>query len=347
MPQIGDTIRYLNAVGGGRIVRIEGPMAFVVDDDGFETPVLLRECVVVGNTTSSQAAAVTAPTPTPKTPAPKPGPAFHETPEGEKITALLAFEPVDLKRLSSTTFHAILVNDSNYNLQFIFATKAKSDNEWTLRASGSLEPMMQLSMTEISHDDLPEMDCVAIQFIASKAERPFSLKKPLNAELRIDTTKFARLHCFRPNVYFDNPVLTFNLLTADETERPLTVDPDALQQAMAEKKTPSQRPPAQTRARDKKLGPLVVDLHIDNLIDSTAGMSNADMLERQLDEFHRVMKEHARDLGARIVFIHGKGEGVLRRALLEQLRRHYPRCQWQDASFREYGFGATQVTIHR
>ena len=48
----------------------------------------------------------------------------------------------------------------------------------------------------------------------------------------------------------------------------------------------------------------------------------------------------------KIVIIHGKGEGVLRQALLQELKKKYPRCQSQDASFREYGFGATQVTIH-
>ena len=39
-------MRYLNAVGGGVITRIDGKMAYV-DDDGFETPVLLKEIVVV------------------------------------------------------------------------------------------------------------------------------------------------------------------------------------------------------------------------------------------------------------------------------------------------------------
>ena len=48
MAQVGDTVRYLNSVGGGVIVRIDGNMAYV-DDDGFETPVLLRECVVVAS----------------------------------------------------------------------------------------------------------------------------------------------------------------------------------------------------------------------------------------------------------------------------------------------------------
>ena len=45
---IGDTVRFLNAVGGGKIVRMEGRIAYGCDpDDGFETPVDINECVVV------------------------------------------------------------------------------------------------------------------------------------------------------------------------------------------------------------------------------------------------------------------------------------------------------------
>ena len=39
MIKIGDTVRYLNAVGGGVVRKIEGKVAYV-DEDGFETPVL-------------------------------------------------------------------------------------------------------------------------------------------------------------------------------------------------------------------------------------------------------------------------------------------------------------------
>lgn len=59
------------------------------------------------------------------------------------------------------------------------------------------------------------------------------------------------------------------------------------------------------------------------------------------------MAENRNKPGQKIVFIHGKGEGVLRRALLDELRRKWPACAVQDASFQEYGFGATQVTIHQ
>ncbi len=47
----------------------------------------------------------------------------------------------------------------------------------------------------------------------------------------------------------------------------------------------------------------------------------------------------------KIVFIHGKGDGVLRKAIEKELKTRYKQYYYQDASFREYGFGATMVTI--
>ena len=86
-------------------------------------------------------------------------------------------------------------------------------------------------------------------------------------------------------------------------------------------------------------------MHIHELVDNTSGLSNADMLNMQIDRFRSVMDENLRNHGCKIVFIHGKGEGVLRQALLKELNHKYKGHDVQDASFREYGFGATQVTI--
>ena len=99
--------------------------------------------------------------------------------------------------------------------------------------------------------------------------------------------------------------------------------------------------------RHEKNDITVVDLHIHELVDTTAGLDSASMLAIQMDKFREVMKANQKNLGHKVVFIHGKGEGVLRKAILDELRRRYPRCAVQDASFQEYGFGATQVTIHQ
>ncbi|MDE6098116.1 MAG: Smr/MutS family protein, partial [Muribaculaceae bacterium] len=99
------------------------------------------------------------------------------------------------------------------------------------------------------------------------------------------------------------------------------------------------------RRDDKAQDIIVVDLHASELLDDMRGLSNADILNYQVDRFREVMDANARNKGQRIVFIHGKGEGVLRQALMKELNHRYKGHQVQDASFREYGFGATQVTI--
>ena len=92
-------------------------------------------------------------------------------------------------------------------------------------------------------------------------------------------------------------------------------------------------------------GIVEIDLHINELLDDTRGMSNAEMLNYQLDKFREVMEQYKKKREQKIVFIHGKGDGVLRKALIDELKRKYSTCRYQDASFQEYGFGATLVTI--
>ena len=88
-----------------------------------------------------------------------------------------------------------------------------------------------------------------------------------------------------------------------------------------------------------------MNLHDYALFDSTEGLGNAEILNRQILEVHDTMEKYKKKKGTRIVFIHGKGDGVLRAEVLRELKRHYPSCRTQDASFQEYGFGATLVTI--
>ena len=81
------------------------------------------------------------------------------------------------------------------------------------------------------------------------------------------------------------------------------------------------------------------------MLDSTSGMDNTAIITYQLDKFHAVLKQYEGVKGQKIVFIHGKGDGVLRKAIENELKSKYKQYAYQDASFREYGFGATMVTI--
>lgn len=97
-----------------------------------------------------------------------------------------------------------------------------------------------------------------------------------------------------------------------------------------------------------KVLPLIeIDLHIHELVDSTAGMDNYTMLQFQLDTVRKTMKKHYRRIGQKIVFIHGKGDGVLRKEMRLLLAKEYASCDVQDASFLKYGYGATEVTVRQ
>ena len=314
MAKIGDMVRFLNTTGGGRVTKIKDNIAYVEDEDGFETPVLMRECVVVAaasdqkmSQAQEQQPAVTAKTvsaaPTKEMKSPQTGSPkavaedelpVIETPEGEKINLVLAYEPTDIKQLSTTTFDTYIVNDSNYFLYFSYMTKADECDKWTTRYAGIVEPNIQLFIGEISHEDLPSMDRVAIQYIAFKRDKEFTLKQPALIEEPLDTTKFFRLHCFTPNTYFDKNVISLELVTNDAPRRAIVVDPKKLKASMAEKKAadmPRRRiiKKKHTKAERKADDTIVVDLHISSLVDDIRGLSNADMLNLQVDEFSRIM----------------------------------------------------------
>ncbi len=89
---------------------------------------------------------------------------------------------------------------------------------------------------------------------------------------------------------------------------------------------------------------MVIDLHIEKLVKSKKGMSNFDILSLQLDT-----AKHRLDLAIskryqRIVFIHGVGDGVLK-ADLYSLFKRYDRIQFYDASYVDFGLGATEIRI--
>ncbi len=365
MAKVGDTVRYLNAVGGGRIVRIDGNIA-VVDDDGFETPVLLRECVVVSSEQNTRMGGIVeAPAPSKEQkaqPAPaKPGitpslpaEAAIETPGGDKLNVVLGWEAGDLRQIGASGYDCYLINDSNYYLDFVLMAQRDGEDTWETIYAGTVEPNIQLLVGEHTSEIVSTLDHIRFQALAYKQGRTFQPKAPLDIRANIDTTKFFKVHCFRPNEYFDTPVLAVTLVTddipADHADKRAEDAAKTLRRALEEKKRADRRPvrrrPVARPGEDNDADPLEVDLHIDSLLDTTAGMSPAEILNYQVDTFRRIMDANLRRHGRHIVFIHGKGEGKLRQALLKELSHRYRGHDVQDASFQKYGFGATQVTIH-
>lgn len=88
-----------------------------------------------------------------------------------------------------------------------------------------------------------------------------------------------------------------------------------------------------------------VDLHINKLIDSVVGLTNTDILSIQLDTFRKELNKSIRTNEREIIFIHGIGNGTLKNELRRVAGQEYKWCSMEDASFKEYGFGATRIRI--
>ncbi len=96
--------------------------------------------------------------------------------------------------------------------------------------------------------------------------------------------------------------------------------------------------------KERNAPAMEVDLHINQLIKSTRGMDNYDMLNLQLDTAKRQIDFAIQKRIQRVVFIHGVGEGVLRTEL-EYLLNRYDNLKFYDADYQKYGHGATEVYI--
>lgn len=353
--KIGDKVRFLSEIGGGFIAGFQGKnIVLVEDEDGFQVPMLINEVVVIGDEDYSTANMVdkkavnkntnatssTVEIEKPITFKPQP----QERRGGDVLSAYLAYVPVDSREMTNTQFEAYIVNDSNYYLRYTYLTAESAG--WHLRSTGEVEPNMKLFIEEFGREQLNTMERVCIQLVAYKKDKSFILKPVIDVQLRIDSVKFYKLHTFHENDFFEEPALIYTIVENDVPARTLVIDADKLKQQMLSKVAQDQQTPARVKQVKQDVNaPLVVDLHASELLETTAGMSSTDILNHQLDVFRKTLQENEKNKGKKIVFIHGKGEGVLRAALINELRYRFKKYSYQDASFQEYGYGATMITI--
>ncbi|HNQ61524.1 MAG TPA: DUF2027 domain-containing protein [Bacteroidia bacterium] len=88
----------------------------------------------------------------------------------------------------------------------------------------------------------------------------------------------------------------------------------------------------------------VVDLHIEELLKDPSGLSNAQIISYQLNQFMYEMDQAIINQLHKITFIHGVGEGILKNAIREELKK-YPGVRWTSAPPEKFGYGATEIEL--
>ncbi|MBR5687964.1 MAG: DUF2027 domain-containing protein [Prevotella sp.] len=376
--KIGDKVRFLSETGGGVVAGYQGKnIVLVEDEDGFQIPTPVSEVVVVEtddyniakvhtgelkkkpNTQSSQ----NTPQKTEDDPADRPvtfrKPAV-ERKGGDALSAYIAFVPIDIKEMTKTRFETYFINDSNYYMSFTMMMAEGAS--WSLYEKGEVEPNTKLFLNEFGREDLNQLERFCVQILPYKRDKGFMLKPAVDIQFRIDPVKFYKLHTFADNDFFETPALIHTLIENDQQPKPLVIDAKKLKQQMYAnpgatdtadvterqgmvRRYEASQSKSKPMPRHQQTDVVVVDLHASELLETTAGMTPTDILNYQLGVFHKTLEQYKSKKGQKIVFIHGKGEGVLRQAIVRDLRYRYKSYPYQDASFQEYGYGATQVTI--
>ena len=255
--KVGDTIRYLNASGGGVVKRIERGVAWVEGPDGFELPTPIHECVVVDSRDTfvpaykppvvkrqeptAQQPKSSAPVATPATPEPvesaeqdlsfvaplSKGPWFDRS-GGEQLQVHVAYLPVSYEHFGQSPYETYLINESNYHLLFTSSTTTTAGG-YKLRSAGVLEPDMRVLVEEFDASEINDHAVSHFQFIAYKPERTYRSMPPVERQVRMDVVKLVKRHAFRENPFFDEDALVIPVLEAY----------DGTQQAPAEEPTPA------------------------------------------------------------------------------------------------------------
>ena len=116
--------------------------------------------------------------------------------------------------------------------------------------------------------------------------------------------------------------------------------------AKRSKEGPARKKMPSPKSRERNAPKMEVDLHIHQLVPSTKGMSNYDMLNLQLETAKRKLEFAIQKRIQKVVFIHGVGAGVLQEEL-KYLFGRYDNISYYEADYQKYGAGATEIYIYQ
>jgi DNA-nicking Smr family endonuclease len=346
MIKIGDKVKFLNDVGGGIVTGFIGKNRVNVENqDGFEIPYPVSQLINVSDPDLNKRERVRAPQIEDE---------IEEQPdtiEDEETGQIIAgkdspdfyfcFVPADNKNPLAGEIALYLVNDSNFNVLFHYSHL--NEDVYTTMDTGTVPPNSKKLLEGIAETDINELPQYIFNIIFFKDEDS-ELRQPVTKKFRVNPVKFYKEKSFHSNQYFDRNAMIFqitqNLL---DTEINKLTDDDFQKVVKQKEQKPAEKKPQ--RRRDDEI--IEVDLHIHELLDNPAGLSNKEMLDVQLEKVESEMRSAIQSQTKRIVFIHGVGQGVLKQEVAKLLKSKFQKYRFQDASFKEYGYGATMVMLRR
>lgn len=352
--KIGDKVSFLNNVGGGTVTKIiDSRMVMVEVEDGFELPTLISEIVPdFRHQPSRQQQIVDAVQKEIKekevvqqqqAEEARHGGLRRFAKEAEKEGVYLAFVPHEQQWLLTGAMDVMLVNHTPYEMLYTFTIK--EEERFVNVDYGQLEKYEKVVVETISREDL-EYWCNGIVQALFTSETSEMVLTPLNAPFALRTSRF-----FKEGSYLMSGVLGEKavMVCLSELVALRSVDSDLMK--IAKEGIGSQAPKKDLVKQEAPIdkhktgqGEATVDLHISELVDNIAGLSSHDMFKIQMDYFRKMLDSAIAAEYNKVTFIHGVGNGVLKNAIIEELKK-YKNTENRMASIAKFGVGAIDVVI--
>ncbi|AHJ97089.1 Smr/MutS family protein [Hymenobacter swuensis] len=368
---VGDRVRLLTGREEGIVTRLlSDELVEVAIDNDFTIPVLRREVVVVAaeetKAFGQSAAAIASEKKAAATGAAHaaraakasgnstsaPQPAKSEGPAPVKADKTMA-PPVQkglylaLTHQSPELLALYLVNHTERDVLYTFG----EDRQGKYRALRAEKLEAKAASPALGHWHLKDFDqwpAAVVQLLPYKfnGTEAFEL---LTKRLQFKAASFYTSR--QPNV----PVLQREayLFQLDEKPAaPVVIAPEKLAETLKAQLTgnapakPAAVAPAPEPAKAIVAPSHEVDLHLEALLPEGAeGMSNTAILKLQLEAFEDTLSRALATNMHEIVFIHGSGNGTLRKELHKLLSRNRDIKFFEDSKKEKFGYGATLVRL--
>ncbi len=348
--KVGDKVKFLNDTGGGVVSGIiDSRMVNVRIEEGFEVPSLISELVV--DTDDSQLIEKQDVTfrareksPEPDTEAVEAGEDdidSQDLPAGALRKIYLGLVPAGDSVSDNSNINTYLINDCDFYI-FYMAGYQEKDSFYYLK-SGMLEANTKEFIRTFSQTEISKIRKFHFQVLFISKGMYFP-QHPVDEHVSVSSTGLYKESSYKENDFFDEKAVILTVVSdnsADETEK--NAGSELFQQIIDKNKKEDSRIKKQEKKGRTDIEE--VDLHIHEITDDYSNLSDGEKLNIQLNRFYSVIDGAIGDKNRKIVFIHGVGNGKLKYEIRNALDTKYPDLDYQDASFRDYGFGATLVTI--
>ncbi|GMQ27129.1 hypothetical protein Aoki45_38120 [Algoriphagus sp. oki45] len=313
---IGDRVRLLHGKEEGVIRRISSSGKIEVEiEDGFIIPALKSEVVLIAATEKNYFGEQSNPDQDSFSPAP------ISAPKDQGL--YLAFLPLNDQNLS-----LYLINDSK-QIYLSHASEVYGENHRTLYA-GTLNSGEAKKIDERLLKEMDEWPAFLLRFI------------PIQNQLEKAIPAFERQLKMKPTQFFKHlskaPLLDKNVYLFPLEQTTKELDIRSLNSELSQI-NPSPAPaPVQKPSRS-------IDLHIEVLHSQPEKLSNSEKMRIQLEVFEEKLNQAIASGMDEITFIHGLGNGVLRKEIHKRLSQLGNIKYFQDTQKDQWGYGATLVRI--